>query len=124
MSVVEDKANSWQALLWSWGYPWRISILRCKPDLLQSMAASPFLSWESVGCIFDVPVTTGLTLSRMGCKTAVWETDLGGQAWPGTQEASLEGNEQLGRAVEPVDCTVGWRREQEPGQRALAFVFC
>lgn len=42
----------------------------------------------------------------MGCQTAVWETALG-EAWPGPQEALLEGGEQLGRAVEPVECTVG-----------------
>ena len=46
-SVMEDKASV-SRHLWSWGHPWRISILRCKTDLLQSMAASPFLSWELV----------------------------------------------------------------------------
>lgn len=65
--MVGDKAISQLAPLWSWGYPWRISILGCKPDLLQSTQPRP-LGPGKVCCAvlvsFDVPVTTGLTVPQ------------------------------------------------------------
>lgn len=121
---MEDKTRSQQTPLWYWGYQWRIYVLRCKPDLLQStgsLALCVLGKWVALcsrsACVADTDPFLAEWAAQQQCGRQLHET------WLGTRKA-LGRRQWLRRAV----LQAGWRREQEQGQKpALALTlrpFC
>lgn len=86
--MVEDKTRSQQTSLWSWGYQWRIYMLRCKPDLLQSTGSLTLCvlgKWVALcsrsACVSDTDPFLAEWAAKQQCGRQLHET------WLGTREA-------------------------------------